>query len=168
MMGHIYTDLSNWVKILLDSSWCSNNLQIFIFASFVYNILKLWYHVEMVTNHTTNIIGVFIVVAYIVTMAWSFNEILLFIMRKECNAIFIGNIQNTLEKQNNKPRINTIRRSWHHSCWCARKQYQIPKKYCTPVMFARFVYALLGFRVHKFPSKTEKKPGTFIAYRRLY
>ena len=35
-------------------------------------------------------------------------------------------------------------------------------------MFARFVYALLGFRVHKFPSKTEKKPGTFIAYRRLY
>ena len=36
-----------------------------------------------------------------------------------------------------------------------RVQHQIPGKYCTPVMFTRFVCALLSFCVRKFPSKSE-------------
>ena len=36
------------------------------------------------------------------------------------------------------------------TCWYTRK-------YFTPVMFAHFVYALLGFCAHKFPAKSEKK-----------
>ena len=33
------------------------------------------------------------------------------------------------------------------------------EKYCTPVMFACFVCALLSFRAHEFPAKSEKNPG---------
>ena len=36
---------------------------------------------------------------------------------------------------------------------------KIPQKYFMPVMFARFVYALLDFCERKFPAKSGKKPG---------
>ena len=42
------------------------------------------------------------------------------------------------------------------------------RKYCTPVVFARFVCALLDFCAHNFPAKPEKKLWTFIVDQRLY
>ena len=33
------------------------------------------------------------------------------------------------------------------------------RKYCTPVVFARFVCALLDFCAHNFPAKPEKNSG---------
>ena len=40
-------------------------------------------------------------------------------------------------------------------------QDQSLQKYCTPIMFARFVYALFGFGGRKFPAKSPKKWDIF-------
>ena len=47
-------------------------------------------------------------------------------------------------------------------------QYQIPLKYCTSVMFARFFCALFGFCTHEFPAKSEKNLGYFSLTRIVY
>ena len=36
-----------------------------------------------------------------------------------------------------------------------RVKYKIPRKYCTPVMFALFVCDLLSFCARKFPAKSK-------------
>ena len=42
-------------------------------------------------------------------------------------------------------------------------KYQIQRKYCAPNIFARFVCAMLSFRVHTFPAKYEtQKTGKII------
>ena len=44
-----------------------------------------------------------------------------------------------------------------------RAKYQIPQKYCTPVILDRFVCALLSFCAREFPAKSEtREPGKII------
>ena len=63
-------------------------------------------------------------------------------------------------KRCNIERSGDKRKSWHHSCWCTRKQYQSSRHYHMTIMFAlffcEFFFVRAGFLWNL------KKIGTFL------
>ena len=91
------------LEVLSASHWCSTNLQ---------NLLPHHFHVKYLETMVScehdilphqKIIGIVIVVASLVMVAWYQNNISLFIMCSICNDVYVVNTHNT--KIHNKPTI---------------------------------------------------------------